>query len=150
MRKIIFPLATLLAVALFTGCSGPERKLGRGLSNTMELVRWGELRRAVEQDAVLAEPGYGHYGLIHGFDRSLQRTALGIFETATFPLPLNPNTPHYGPILTYSFSPDPAYPASYQPGLLSDPMFSTDTYTGFSGGDVAPFIIGSRFQVFDN
>ena len=29
-------------------------------------------------------------------------------------------------------------------------MFDTDTYTGFSGGDVAPFIPGSRFRVFDN
>ena len=150
MRKIIYPLAALFAAVLFTGCSGPEQKLGRGLSNTMELTRWGELRRSVEQDAVFAKPGYGHYGLIHGFDRSLQRTALGIFEVVTFPFPSNPATPYYGPILTDSFSPDPAYPASYEPGLPADPLFSTDTYTGFSGGDVAPFIIGSRFQVFDN
>ena len=41
-------------------------------------------------------------------------------------------------------------PESYRPGLYSDAMFDTDTYSGFSGGDVAPFIPGSRFQVFDN
>jgi hypothetical protein len=29
-------------------------------------------------------------------------------------------------------------------------VFDTDTYMGFSGGDVAPFIPGSRFRVFDN
>ena len=29
-------------------------------------------------------------------------------------------------------------------------MFDTDTYTGFSGGDIAPFLPGSRFKVFDN
>ena len=34
------------------GCTGPEQKLGRGLDNTFEIVRWGELRRSVEQNAV--------------------------------------------------------------------------------------------------
>jgi hypothetical protein len=28
-------------------------------------------------------------------------------------------------------------------------MFATDTNLGFSGGDVAPFIPGSRFRIFD-
>lgn len=134
----------MLTAVLFVGCSGPEQKLGRGLSNTMEIARWGEMRRSIEQDAVFAEPGYGHYGFIHGFDRSLQRVGLGLYEVATFPLP------SYSPILTKYYSPDPAYPTSYKPGLPDDPLLNTDTYTGFSGGDVAPFIIGSRFRVFDN
>jgi hypothetical protein len=29
-------------------------------------------------------------------------------------------------------------------------LFDTDTYVGLSGGDVAPFMPGSRFKVFDN
>ena len=33
---------------------------------------------------------------------------------------------------------------------MSDALFDTDTYTGFSGGDVAPLFPGSRFSVFDN
>ena len=44
----------------------------------------------------------------------------------------------------------PTYPDSYRPGLLSDSIFATDTSLGFSGGDVAPMIQGSRFRVFDN
>lgn len=144
MHKIIFPLAALLAAVFFVGCRGPEQKLGRGLSNTFEVARWGELRRSVEQNAVFAEPGYGYYGAIHGFDRSLQRVGLGLYEVATFPLPA------YHPILTKYYSADPAFPESYKPGRFANPMFDTDTYTGFSGGDVAPFIIGSRFQIFEN
>ena len=144
MRKLILPLAAV-AVALFaTGCTGPEQKLGRGLSNTYEVVRWGELRRSVELNAIEPTPGTGYFGVIHGFDRSVARTGVGIFETVTFPIP----TPTYGPV-TQRYA-DPVFPASYKPGLLSDALYDTDTYTGFSGGDVAPFIPGSRFSVFDN
>ena len=40
--------------------------------------------------------------------------------------------------------------AIMEPGsLISNPLFDTDTYTGFSGGDIAPFVPGSRFQIFD-
>ena len=141
---MIYPLAAVLAAALFTGCTGPEQKLGRGLSNTYEIVRWGELRTSVEQNAIMGRPGDGYYGLIHGFDRSLQRAGLGVYEVVTFPLP------SYNPIATRSFAPDPVFPQSYKPDVVSDPLFDTDTYTGFSGGDVAPFVPGSRFQVFEN
>jgi len=144
MRKIIFPIAAVLTALFATGCTGPEQKLGRGLSNTMELVRWGEMRQSVEQNSVLESPGYGYYGAIHGFDRSLQRAGLGIYETVTFPIP------SYAPICTKSFAPDPVGPESYKPGLYSDALFDTDTYTGFSGGDVAPLVPGSRFKIFDN
>ena len=145
MRKIIFPMLAVAVVALLaTGCTGPEQKLGRGLSNSYEVARWGELRKSVEENAVLGEPGNGYFGIIHGFDRSLQRVGLGLAEVATFPLP------PYRPVLTHSFAPDPVFPESYKPELVSDPLFDTDTYTGFSGGDVAPFLIGSRFQIFDN
>jgi hypothetical protein len=42
------------------------------------------------------------------------------------------------------------YPDSYKPRLLSDSTFDTDTSLGFSGGDVMPFVPGSRFHIFDN
>ena len=144
MRKIIFPLVVGIAAAFIAGCAGPDQKLGRGLSNTSELVRWGEMRQCVQENSILKRPGYGYYGVVHGFHRSLARAGLGVYEVATFPIP------SYDPILTDSFSADPAYPSSYKPGTISDPLFDTDTYTGFSGGDVAPFIPGSRFKVFDN
>jgi putative exosortase-associated protein (TIGR04073 family) len=151
MRKIIFPLVAIAAALFAAGCTGPEQKLGRGLSNTYEVVRWGELRRSVEQNSVLDTPGTGYYGLIHGFDRSVQRTGLGLLEVVTFPVP----TPTYKPLFPKFYDAktipgDPVYPESYKPGLMSDALFDTDTYTGFSGGDVAPWFPGSRFAIFDN
>jgi len=144
MRKIIFSFFTV-AVALFAvGCAGPEQKLGRGVSNSWDIIRLGEMRRTVEQTAVLSSPGEGYTtGFIRGLDRSVQRTGLGVYEIVTFPFP------PYHPIATRYFSTHPAYPESYEPGLISDPLFDTDTYTGFSGGDIAPFIPGSRFKIFD-
>jgi len=141
---MILPLAAALAAVCLAGCTGPEQKLGRGFSNTCELVRWGEMRQSIEQGAVMGQSGYGCYGVIHGFDRSLQRAGLGLYEVVTFPFP------SYSPIATKSFAPDPVGPESYKPGRSADPLFDTDTYTGFSGGDIAPFIPGSRFQVFEN
>jgi len=45
---------------------------------------------------------------------------------------------------------NPVYPDSYKPHLLADPTFGPDNSLGFSGGDVAPIIPGSRFRIFDN
>jgi putative exosortase-associated protein (TIGR04073 family) len=139
-------LAVVTLVALLTsGCAGPQQKLGRGVSNVYEIVRMGEMRRSIEQTAVLDSPGVGYtVGAVRGFDRSLARTTLGVFEIATFPLP------PYDPMFTRYLKPEPAFPESYKPGLISDSLFDTDTYTGFGGGDVAPFIPGSRFKIFDD
>ena len=149
----------------FTGCAGPERKLGRGLNNLTELVRGGEMRRSIEQTALWdgSETAFTT-GIIRGFNRSVARTAIGAYEVLTFPLP------SYNPVLasrnklypdssiknrSYPFggmvlSENPVYPDSFKPGLLSDSIFSTDTSLGFSGGDIAPMIPGSRFHIFDN
>jgi len=140
-----FLAAAALAVTFTSGCAGPEAKLGRGTSNMFEAVRMGEMRRTIEQTAVLDSPGEGYTtGVVRGFDRSLARTGLGIYEVVTFPIP------PYHPLFTSYLKPQPVFPESYKPGLSADPLFETDTYTGFSGGDVAPFIPGSRFSVFDN
>ncbi|MGD0349687.1 MAG: exosortase system-associated protein, TIGR04073 family [Verrucomicrobiota bacterium] len=134
-----------LAALLTSGCAGPEHKLGRGMGNVFEIVRMGEMRRSIEQTAVLDSPGAGYTaGAVRGLNRSLARTGLGLFEVVTAPIP------PYHPIWTSYLNPEPAFPESYKPGRLSDALFDTDTYSGFSGGDVAPFIPGSRFKVFDN
>ena len=44
MRKMFFILAAAVVAGGLTGCSGPEHKLARGLDNTMEIVRWGDMR----------------------------------------------------------------------------------------------------------
>jgi putative exosortase-associated protein (TIGR04073 family) len=145
MRKIIFPLCAVMVALFAVGCANPEQKLGRGMSNTYEIVRMGELRRSVEQTALFDSPGEGYTtGLVRGFDRTMARTGIGIYEIVTFPFP------PYGPVDTKDFSVTPVFPESYKPQLVADPIFRTDTYSGFSGGDIAPFIPGSRFSVFDN
>jgi putative exosortase-associated protein (TIGR04073 family) len=146
MRNAIPFLAAAALAALFTaGCAGPEQKLGRGMNNFNEAVRLGELRRTMEQTAVFDSPDAGYTtGLVRGIDRSVARTGLGLFEIVTFPIP------PYHPIATKYLAPDPVYPDNYKPGLPSDPLLETDTYTGFAGGNAAPFIPGNRFSVFDN
>jgi len=132
------------AALLGAGCAGPEQKLGRGISNTFEIVRMGDMRRSIEQHEIF-DPYDGYTtGFVSGFNKSMTRTGLGLFEIVTSPIP------PYHPMLTDYLTPGPVFPASYAPGRISDPLFDTDTYTGFSGGDVAPFIPGSRFNVFDN
>jgi putative exosortase-associated protein (TIGR04073 family) len=150
MRNVMPLLALAGLAALFTsGCAGPEQKLGRGVSNTLEITRLGEMRRSIEQTAVFESPSAGYTaGAVTGVTRTLARTGLGLFEIVTFPAPM-PGT-GYGPMFTRYLTPGPVYPESYKPGLISETTFDTDTYTGFNGGDVAPFIPGSRFRVFDN
>jgi putative exosortase-associated protein (TIGR04073 family) len=143
MRKTIFLLAALAATVTLTGCQGPEQKLARGMDNTMEVIRWGDMRRSIEQEAIFSAPDISYsYGAIHGFDQSIKRIGLGVWEVVSFPFP------PYRPIFTNSVPAAPQYPDSYQPGLISGSTFDTDTHTGFSGGDVAPFVPGSRFAVF--
>jgi putative exosortase-associated protein (TIGR04073 family) len=153
------------ALALMVGCAGPEKKLGRGLLNTTEFLRGGEMHRSIEQTALWENTDSAFTtGFIRGFNRSITRTAIGIYEVATFPFP------NYDPLLTSTnrIYPDPnvrnktfpfggmvlteypTYPDSYRPGLMDDAIFNTDTSLGFSGGDIAPMIPGSRFRVFDN
>jgi putative exosortase-associated protein (TIGR04073 family) len=146
MRNVISLLALTAIAAFFTsGCAGPEEKFGRGMRNIWEPVRMGEMRRSIEQTAVFDSPNAGYTtGFIRGLNRSLVRTGVGIYEIATYPIP------PYHPVLTRYISPEPAGPESYRPGRMSTELFDTDTYMGFSGGDVAPFIPGSRFRVFDN
>jgi len=145
MRKIIPLLAALvLAGVLATGCANTEQKFGRGMSNTLEVTRLGELQRTMEQTALFDGPNVGYTtGFIRGINRTLARTGVGIYEMVTAPFP------PYGPVFTDYLAPNPVYPDAYQPDLAEDAMFSTDTNLGYSGGDIAPFVPGSRFRVFD-
>jgi putative exosortase-associated protein (TIGR04073 family) len=140
MRKTFFSLAWMGALAvLAAGCAGPEQKLGRGLNNTFEIVRGGEFRRTVGYTA----------GAVRGLNRTLARTGIGLWEIVTCPFPNHPNK-DFSPVCTGYLNPTPVYPDSYKPKLVADVIFATDTSIGFSGGDVAPMIPGSRFHIFDN
>jgi putative exosortase-associated protein (TIGR04073 family) len=145
MRNVMPLLAfAALAAAFTSGCAGPEEKLGRGVSNLWEPARMGEMRRSVEQTVILDAPNGYSVGVIRGFDHTVARTVMGAYEIVTFPFP------PYQPLFPRYVKPGPVYPESYRPGRVSEGTFDTDTYMGFSGGDVAPFLPGSRFRVFDN
>ena len=145
MRKTLSLLAlTALSAVFATGCANTGQKFGRGLSNVFEAARLGEMRRSVEQTALFesSEAGYTT-GFFRGLNRSIARTGIGVYEMVTAPLP------PYGPVATRYLTPDPVYPDNYNPDLVEDSMFSTDTNLGFAGGDVVPMVPGSRFRIFD-
>lgn len=133
----------LLAGILATGCAGPEKKLGRGISNMGEITRWGDARRSMEQSGIWHSPNGQAGGLVAGVAHSLTRIGLGVYEVVTFPIP------SYDPVLTGIVPASPTYPDSFKPGLPDDPTYATDTNLGFSGGDIAPWFPGSRFSVFN-
>lgn len=144
-------LATVAAVALVaSGCSGPEKKLGRGVNNVTEFARLGEIRRSVEQTTLFDGPSVGYTtGFFKGLNRSLVRTAVGAFEIVTFPFPsydpyLKPGNP-----LMPDASVNPVYPESYVPKIVSTSTLEVDGALGFAGGDIAPIVPGSRFRIFD-
>ena len=162
MRIAVSFLAVAAAVT-FTGCAGPENKLGRGISNFGEIVRGGEMRRSIEQTQLWDGPTQGPTGFTRGFTRTMARTGIGLYEVVTFPLP------PYGPLLApkgklypdasmrtrkspwggLELSEKPVYEDSYKPGLPANGLFDTDNALGFSGGDVAPWLPGSRFSTLD-
>ncbi len=141
MRISSIAVCVLAAAFLSTGCAGPERKLGRGISNVTEIARLGEFRRSMEQTAIWDSPEDGlTTGLVHGVTATAKRTLVGAYEVVTFPLP------SYEPTLLPEHG---QYPDNYRPNLLSDSTFAPDAALGFSGGDVAPIFPGSRFKIFD-
>ncbi len=146
MRKTLSLLGVVVAFGvLATGCAGPEKKLGRGLNNFYEIVRAGEMRRSIEQTALWQSQDQAFTtGVVRGFNRTMARTGIGLYEIITFPIP------SYEPIATSYLKPGPVYPDSYKPRLMEDALFATDTAIGFSGGDVAPWFPGSRFRIFEN
>ena len=145
MRKTLSLLGALALLAVMaSGCANTERKFGRGMNNLVEPLRMGEMRRTLEQTALFDSPdtAYG-VGFFRGLNRTLARTGVGIYEVVTAPIP------PYDPVWTDYLSPNPVYPDAYTPNLVEDSTFATDTNLGFSGGDVMPFLPGSRFRIFD-
>jgi len=145
MSKTLSLLAMISVAGLMaTGCANTERKFGRGMTNIMEPLRMGELRRSMEQTALFAGPDAGYAsGFIKGLNKTLARTGIGVYEIVTAPIP------PYDPVCTDYLTPQPVYPDSYKPTLVEDSTFATDTNLGFSGGDVNPLMPGSRFRIFD-
>jgi putative exosortase-associated protein (TIGR04073 family) len=161
--RIALSLLALAATAALTGCAGPENKFGRGVNNLSEIVRGGEMRRAQEQTVLWDGPGQGPTGFARGFTRTMARTGIGLYEVVTFPIPpyrplLAPQSRIYPDHSIRTRKPGwgglelpekPVHPDSHTLGLPGNGLFDTDHSLGFSGGDVAPWIPGSRFTVLD-
>jgi putative exosortase-associated protein (TIGR04073 family) len=144
MRKSFSLLLVALAGVFASGCANVEQKFGRGVSNTFEIVRMGELRRTMEQTMLFDTPDQSYAtGFVKGMNRTLARTGVGIYEIVTAPLP------PYHPVFTDYLAPGPVYPDSYRPALIEDSTYATDAYIGFAPGDIAPMVPGSRFSIFD-
>jgi putative exosortase-associated protein (TIGR04073 family) len=146
MRNTLYLAGLLVSVALFAvGCAGPEAKLGRGIANSQEFIRLGEFQRAQEQSALFGGTDVAiTTGMVAGMDKTLARTGIGLYEIVTFPIP------PYHPVCTDYLTPKPQYTDAFKPRKWSESTFDTDRMTGFSGGDVAPWFMGSHFRVFDN
>lgn len=156
--RILSLLALTVVTVVLTGCGAVERKLGRGMNNSMELFRGGEMRRSIEQAGLWEGPDAAFStGLVRGVGRTMARTAIGFSEILTAPFP--PYDPYFFPekwfrdpttkLRAEPFSVDPAYPDAYKPRLFSDTIFHTDSRIGFAGGEVIPIIPGSRFRTFE-
>jgi putative exosortase-associated protein (TIGR04073 family) len=144
LKQISYLALAATTIALVSGCSNMERKFGRGISNSCEIVRMGELRRSMEQTSLFESPEVGYTtGLVKGINRTLGRTGLGLYEVVTFPFP------PYHPVMTDTFAPGPVYPDTQPTGLPEDSAFATDSYVGFSGGKIAGFVPGNTFRVFE-
>jgi putative exosortase-associated protein (TIGR04073 family) len=146
MRSILPSLLLAAVLGLVaTGCAKTEQKLGRGIGNMTEFARMGEMQRSVEQTALFEGPegAYGT-GFVRGFNKSLVRTGVGIYEVLTCPFP------PYGPVFTSYITAAPAMPDSHVPGLCALEATSPDIALGFNGGYVAPMVPGSRFFIFSN
>jgi putative exosortase-associated protein (TIGR04073 family) len=140
MEHKITAMAGLVAL-LAMGCAGPEAKMGRGISDVMEPLRLGEVRYAVEQEGVYNGSSATFRGAVHGLNRSVCRTAVGVYEIITAPIP------PYTPVLKHA---DPAFPDNYEPGLLADPLFESSNLLGYGDGEVFPILPGNRFRIFDH
>ena len=134
-------LAAAGLMPLLTGCNSMEKKLGRGLTNLAEPLRMGELMRSTEQNSIaLDSDGSPGYGLVHGFARTIERTAVGAFEVVTFPIPTQP--------IIYPVN--PVFPDSQERSQIGYAGIGSDQFIGFQDSSVAPFIPGSEFNPLQN
>ncbi len=93
--------------------AGMNRKLGRGLSNLT--MGWLEIFKGIEHiDKTEGGVAALSWGPIYGLGNAIARTATGLFETVTFPIPVRGG---YDPLIDPEFvleKPDET--------ILSDPV----------------------------
>lgn len=100
-KHILKALVMAVVVLVILGLASPSfaqdaaKKLGRGVVNI--LTGWIELPKNIYETSVQSNPLAGiTIGLAKGLGMTVVRTGAGVYETATFPLPL---PKEYKPIL---------------------------------------------------
>lgn len=99
MKRLIVLSLVILSVLMMTKtayCDDALKKLGRGLSNclTCPVEIFEQIKRVNNSDGPTAALTYG---VLKGIGMTVVRAAVGVYETATFPVPL---PREYKPILT--------------------------------------------------
>ena len=99
--------------------------------------------RSVEQTALFDSPDTAYTtGFIHGLNRSLARTGIGVYEVG----PGN-SVPAVSPVLPLPQHPDQCVLTIIPQYGAADSMFATDTYVGYGGNGKNVFLVsGLRFQ----
>lgn len=101
MRGIVKLSVMLVALLLlFQGScfAGPRKKLERGLANTAS--GWMEIFTTPKSYSDEHGPAAGFFfGVPAGLAKAFWRTAVGLYETVTFPLPLH----NYQPVMEPEF-----------------------------------------------
>jgi putative exosortase-associated protein (TIGR04073 family) len=97
--KKSFTLAVIMAFVFFAGAAyagdnGPVTKLGRGIANmaTCPLEIIAGIKRSTDEDGGLLAGVT--VGLLKGTINTVKRAVVGVYETASFPIP------SYDPIIT--------------------------------------------------
>ncbi len=109
MRKAITIMVVVALVLTFTGAAyaedGPLKKLGRGVANVITCAF--QLPKGIgdahDENGIFAGLSWG---VVLGTFNVVKRALVGVYEIATFPIPL---------------------PEDYQP-ILTDPEFFLDSY----------------------
>ena len=99
MKKILcFLLLTCVTAVVYADIQdppsndqGPTRKLGRGCANVISGITEIPVTLCIVNETEGNAAGTG-YGITRGVTRSLTRISTGLYEIATFPIPLNKGT----------------------------------------------------------
>ena len=101
VKILITILLVLMVINITSACYAQDmaRKLGRGIGNI--LTGWIEVPKNIYDTSVESNVFAGlTLGTVKGVGKTVMRTVIGVYETATFPLPVPED---YKPIIEPEF-----------------------------------------------
>ncbi|PIU41256.1 MAG: exosortase system-associated protein, TIGR04073 family [Candidatus Omnitrophica bacterium CG07_land_8_20_14_0_80_42_15] len=100
-KGLVLLIVALMIISVVSNCYAQDmtRKLGRGVGNI--LTGWIEVPKNIYDTSVESNVFAGlTLGLVKGIGMTVMRTVVGVYETATFPVPLPED---YKPIVEPEF-----------------------------------------------